>query len=458
MDSAVSLIYPLGPIAVLVDQIDFTGYRETNLFLGDFVSQFQISALPNGVRVVTCKRPIHTTTVAIFANVGARNESEAENGLSHFLEHMAFKGTPTRDAKEIAVTVERQGSQINAFTSRNTTCYFVTGLPQNAITSLDILSDVLQNSLFSAEEIAREQEVVCQEIAESQDDISDIAMTALTETAFPNQSWGRPILGPEENVRGFDTAALNAYVAKHYHANSILVTAVGDVDHDTFLAEVEARFSGLASAPTAEVEPVVYEGGLNVYTDDRFDQAQVFLAFPAPGIEDTDHARFDVLSDVLGGGMSAPLFQEVREKRGLCYSVGSGLLPQQQTSLFIIRGSTTPKNLSEFIEVSAQQIARIAAGDVDAGEFERALNTTRFQIAAREEKSLSLARSAASDLYLYGRIRSTEEVLADYEAVTLESVIEAAKELLATKPTVIVAGNADENFDYQALVNKGLGV
>ena len=421
------------------------------------MSQYQISALSNGVRVVTCKRPIHTTTVAIFANVGARNESESENGLSHFLEHMAFKGTPTRDAKEIAVTVERQGSQINAFTSRNVTCYFVTGLPQNAITSLDILSDVLQNSLFSAEEIEREQEVVCQEIAESQDDITDIAMNAMATTAFPNQPVGRPILGPEENVRGFDHDSLNAYVAKHYHANSLVVTAVGDIDHDTFLTEVEARFADLAAQPMAEVEPVKYEGGVTFYKDDRFDQAQVILAFPSPGVEAPDYARFEVLGDVLGGGMSAPLFQEVREKRGLCYSVAAGIMPQREQSLFLIRGSTTPKNLNEFIKVSAEQIARIANGDVDPGEFERALNTTRFQIAQRDEKALTLARSAAGDLFLYGRIRTVEEVLADYEAVTLESVIAAAKELLAAKTTVVVAGNAPD-YDYQALVNEGLGV
>ena len=421
------------------------------------MSQFQISALPNGLRVATCKRPIHTTTVAVFANVGARCESEAENGLSHFLEHMAFKGTPTRDAKEIAVTVERQGSQINAFTSRSVTCYFVTSLTQNALTSLDILADVLQNSVMDPEEIAREQEVVCQEIAESQDDISDIAMDAMMATAFPNQPAGRPILGPESNVRSFTREGLNAYVAKHYHANSMLVTCVGDVDHDAFVAEVETRFAGLAGDDLAENEPTEYKGGLTVYKDDRFDQAQVFLAFPAPGIESEDYARFDVLSDVLGGGMSAPLFQEVREKRGLCYSVASGTFSQEQCSLFVVRGSTTPKNLNEFIKVSAEQLARIANGDVDPGEFERALNSTRFQIAQREEKPLSLARAAAADIFLRGRVRSVDEVLANYEAITLESVIAAAKELLATNPTIVVAGNAPD-FDYKALVNEGLGV
>lgn len=421
------------------------------------MSQFNISTLASGLRVATCKRPIHTTTVAIFANVGARCESEAENGLSHFLEHMAFKGTPTRDAKEIAVSVERLGSQINAFTSRSVTAYFVTGLSQNTLTALDILSDVVQNSVMSPEEIEREQEVVCQEIAESQDDIGDIAMTAMISTAFPNQPAGRPILGPEENVRSFDRDMLNAYVAKHYHADSMLVTCVGDVDHDTFVAEVEARFASLEGQPLSKNEPVEYEGGVTVYKDDRFDQAQVFIAFPAPGVEDADYARFDILSDVLGGGMSAPLFQEVREKRGLCYSVGSGIMPQEETSLLIIKGSTTPKNLNEFIKVSAEQLARIANGDVDAGEFERALNSTRFQIAQREEKPLSLARSAAGDIFLRGKIRTVDEVLSIYEAVTLESVISAAKEVLATKPTIVVAGNAPD-YDYQALVNEGLGV
>lgn len=421
------------------------------------MSQFQISTLSNGLRVVTCRRPIHTTTVAVFANVGARCETEEENGLSHFLEHMAFKGTPTRDAKEIAVTVERQGSQINAFTSRSVTCYFVTSLAQNARTSLDILADVLQNSVMDPEEIEREQEVVCQEIAESQDDISDIAMDDMMATAFPNQPGGRPILGPEANVRAFNRDILNAYVAKHYHANSMLVTCVGDIDHDAFVAEVEARFSGMAGEALAEYEPLVYEGGLSVYQDDRFDQAQVYLSFPAPGMETADYARFDVLADVLGGGMSAPLFQEVREKRGLCYSVASGMFGQEGCSLLVIRGSTTPKNLNEFIKVSAEQLARIANGDVDPGEFERALNSTRFQIAQREEKPLSLARAAAGDIFLRGRIRSVEEVLADYEAVTLESVIAAAKELLTSVPTIVVAGNAPE-FDYKGLVNEGLGL
>lgn len=419
------------------------------------MSQFQITTLSNGVRVATRQLPTKTVLTAVFANVGARCESKEENGLSHFLEHMAFKGTPSRDAKQIVSEVELLGSSVNAFTSRGVTAYFVTGLSEYGETSLDILADVIQNSLMDPEEIAREQEVVVQEIAESNDDIDAIAFNTLVETAFPDQPTGRPILGPEENVRSFTTESLKGYVAKHYHADNLVVVAVGDVDHDEFVALSEARFSGIARGSQANVEPAVYVGGQSVYQDDRFDQAQVFIGFPAPGVEDDSYAVYDLLGDVLGGGMSSPLFHEVREKRGLCYSVGTGLIAQHEKSVLVIQGSTTPKNLNEFISVSAEQLGKIAKGEVDPADFTRAKNTVKVQVAKREEKAMSLARAAVNDLFIRGSVRDVEDVLAVYDAVTLEDVIAAAKGLLDVKMTVVVAGNAPE-IDYEALVSQGL--
>lgn len=202
----------------------------------------QITVLPNGVTVATARKPIHTVLVSVFANVGARNETEAENGISHFLEHMAFKGTTTRSPKDIVVEIERLGADINAFTSRSMTAYYVVGLPDHINPALDILSDVLKNSTLDPEEIAREQNVVVQEIHESMDDIQSIAYDALSSTAYPNQPMGRPILGPEANVRSFDHTMVADYMARHYGAEALTVIAVGNVNHETFVAEAAIRF------------------------------------------------------------------------------------------------------------------------------------------------------------------------------------------------------------------------
>lgn len=417
----------------------------------------KMSVLPNGVTVATMNTAIHTVHVSVFANVGSRFETEQENGLSHFLEHMAFKGTTTRSARDISWQIERLGSDINAFTSQNATAYFVTGLPNHISSALDILSDVLTNSVMSPDEIAREQEVVVQEIHESNDDISDIAFSAFNATAFPDQPVGRHILGSEENVRSFDNAMLSDYMNRHYHAGGLIVMAIGRVDHDEFVAEAQVKFGNIAMSETQTPVPANYVGGTAVVKDDRYDQAHLFIGFPAPGSYSDECCSFDLLSDILGSGMSSPLFQEVREKRGLCYSVGSGLSQQPDQSMFIIHGSTTADKVDEFLVTSCNELVKIAKGEIEDSDWERARNQIISHIVTRFDSTTKLARTLADDFFNLGRIQTMDEIISSYMAVTQEQVIAAANALLLTKPTIVVAGNATE-ADYETLVSEALAI
>ena len=417
----------------------------------------KMSVLPNGVTVATMNTAIHTVHVSVFANVGSRFETEQENGLSHFLEHMAFKGTTTRSARDISWQIERLGSDINAFTSQNATAYFVTGLPNHISSALDILSDVLTNSVMAPEEIAREQDVVVQEIHQYNDDIDDIAFSAFNATAFPDQPTGRHILGSEENVRSFDNAILSDYMNRHYHAGGLIVMAIGRVDHDEFVAEAQAKFGNIAMGETRTPVPATYVGGTTVVKDDRYDQAHLYIGFPAPGTYSPDIHAYDLLSDILGSGMSSPLFQEVREKRGLCYSVGAGVSQQPDHSMFLINGSTTADKVDEFLVTSCNELVKIAKGEIEDSDWERARNQIINQVVTRFDSTTRLARTLADDFFNLGRIQTMDEIIASYMEVTREQIIASANALLLTKPTIVVAGNAAD-ADYEALVTKALTI
>jgi predicted Zn-dependent peptidase len=416
----------------------------------------EITTLANGLRVATVKRPIHTVMVSVFNRVGSRSETEAENGISHFLEHMAFKGTTSRNTKQISLEVEYLGAAPNAFTSSNMTAYYVMGLPDHIVPALDILSDVLKNSTFPAEELKREQGVVVEEINESNDDIHDIAYEAMVRTAYPNQPLGRPILGPKENVRGFDKAALDAYMDKHYHANNMIVLAVGAVDHAEFLAEVTKRFSDVEGKTVIPSVPSNYVGGETVVQDSRFEQAHLYVGLPAPGNYDANFAAYDLLSDVLGSGMSSPLFQNVREKRGLCYSVSCGMSPQADGSIFLIGGSAAAENVDEFLTVAVGELKKVANGELDDTDLTRAKNQVVRQIVMRSEATRSVGIQAATDMFFNdGNVITMGETVQKYTSLTKDDIIAAAKQLVTGKTTVVVAGNAAPK-DYTSLVAAAL--
>jgi predicted Zn-dependent peptidase len=412
------------------------------------VHSHRISTRPNGLTVVTVSRPFQTAFVGVFNCVGARNETEAENGISHFLEHMAFKGTTSRSPKDIVFEVEKLGSDINAFTSKNMTAYHIAGLPQHVGRSLDILADIMLNPTMPLDEIAREKEVVIEEIHESEDNIHDIAMNALMATAFPNQPGGREVLGTIENVESFTRDILLDYMHRHYHANNMIIVGVGPLDHDEFVTMVAERFDALEGRQKIQPEPIKYVGGQTVIRDERFDQTHVFIGYQAPGAYDKNFARYEMLSEVLGTGMSSPLFQTVREEKALCYSIQSGTMQGRETSLFIIAGSCSPEKLDPFINTSYGELVKIANGELSDDDFNRARNQSRIQKLSILDKPMLLACQIVEGIfYNDGVLISPEESIAIYEAVTKEDIIAAAKALIATQSTVVVVGNAEEK-DY----------
>ncbi len=416
---------------------------------------FQTTTLANGIRVATAKIPTRTVLTSVFTNVGSRFETKEENGLSHFLEHMAFKGTETRDAKTLSQTVEVLGADFNAFTSQHTTAYLVTSLSKHLNVSVEILADIMRNSAYDQTELEKEREVVTQEIHQYDDDIHSVAWYAFLETAYPDQPLGRSILGPVENVQGFTRDMVKSYFDRHYHAGEMAIVAVGDVDHDQFVEIVGWYFGTMETGEKNTHEPANYKGGVKVISDSRFDQAHVHVGFGAPGELDPRYPTYVLLSNLLGGGMSSPLFQEVRENRGLCYAIGSAIDPSAEHSLFVIHGNTTPENLNELLKVSAQELKKIADRHIDPVDFERAVNSVMFSLASRDEKAMRMIQYAARDIFRTGRIEHTDDVMARYQAVTIEDVIEAANELLTTPITVCIAGNV-EDVDYAAVFKEGL--
>ncbi len=401
----------------------------------------EFATLPNGIIVATAHKDINTMNVTVAVNVGARFETQRENGLSHFLEHMAFKGTETRGPKDIALEIETLGADINAFTSRTMTAYHVTGLNSHVTAALDILSDVLKNSTLPLEEIAREKEVVIQEIHESQDDINDIAYNAFSRTAYPNQSIGRPILGDAENVRSFDQELIREYMKKYYHAGSMMVIGVGDINHSEFVALVSERFGDLANLGENTFETAEYVGGTTLVSDERYDQAHILLGFPAPSPYSDDFPRFKLLSDVLGSGMSSPLFQEVREKRGMAYSIGSGMMRQSDHSVLVVQSATTAMHIESCLEITCQEIMKIANGEIQDSDWSRARNQVFLQLAHRSDKVSGIAPLIATEMFTLNKVISINDLYEQYTSVTKEDVIRAAKELILTVPSIAIAGN-----------------
>jgi predicted Zn-dependent peptidase len=402
----------------------------------------QVTVLPNGLTVATAKRPSQTVVTSVIVQVGGRFETESETGMSHFLEHMAFKGTPTRSPKDITLDVEILGADINASTGKNATSYYITGLPEHIGISLDLLADVLRNSIFPENEIVSEKNVVCEEISESNDSINDVAEDALSDIAYPNQPMGRPILGSADNVNSFTRDMIVDYVGRFYKAGSMVVVGAGAVEHEAFVQAVIARFGDLPASERPKPVPAAYVGGEKRNIDTTYDQAHVYVGLPAPGRWEEDHAAYAVLCDILGTGMSAPLFQEVREKAALCYSVGSFLMNNDDSSLFIIGGSTNSEKVENFINASCAELTKIANGEIEESAWFRAQNQIRRQLSQCSDSLMMKASFLSTQIFGLGRVRSIAEIKDTYTRVTKEQVIAAARTLISSNPSVVVAGNA----------------
>src|SRR6267378_1421512 len=300
----------------------------------------EVTRLPSGLTIVTDAMPhLQTASLGVWVGSGSRDERPDEHGMAHFFEHMAFKGTRRRTARQIAEEIEAVGGDLNAATSIESTAYYARVLKADVPLALDVLSDILSEPAFDPEELKREQGVIIQEIGAAEDAPDDVVFDKLQETAFPGQPIGRSILGTRESVRSFDRRKLAAYLTRNYRAPDMVVAAAGAVDHQAVVDEVERRFASFAGPAAPVPEPARFIGGSHI---EARDLEQVHVALAMPGVPQCDPSLFSlqVFTSVLGGGMSSRLFQEVREIRGLCYAIYAFHAPYSDTGMFGLYAGT----------------------------------------------------------------------------------------------------------------------
>ncbi len=413
----------------------------------------RVTALPNGFRVATDRmESVETASLGVWAGVGTRNEPAEHNGVAHLLEHMAFKGTRRRSARDIVVEIEDVGGFLNAYTGREQTAYYAQVLADDAPLVVDILADILQNSIFDAEELARERAVVLQEIGQAEDTPDDIVFDHFQETAFPNQAMGRPVLGRVEIVRDLPRDVVAGYMASRYRAGQMVLAASGRVDHDALVEIAEKLFSGLPAGAVPASEQALYRGG-----DGRFarelEQVHLVLGFPGVTYSDPDYYVAAVLSQLVGGGMSSRLFQEIREKRGLVYSIHSFASSYADGGIFGIYAGTGEKEVTELLPVVCDELSKMP-GDLTEREVERAKAQLRAATLMSREKPSARCEQLASQLLIYGRPIPPAEAVARIDAVTIDDLARLARRLMQSPPTLTSMGPIGRVMEYDALTRR----
>ncbi|MEM6676568.1 MAG: pitrilysin family protein [Pseudomonadota bacterium] len=398
-----------------------------------------LSTLANGFRVVTERiEGIHSACIGVWIEAGARHEGPAENGVAHFLEHMAFKGTGRRSARAIAEEIEDVGGYLNAYTSRERTAFYARVMGQDVPRALDIIADILLDPALDGAELELERGVILSEIGLAHDTPDDIIFDWLQETAFPDHALGRPILGSAEAVRGYDREALAGFIGRHYTPGRMILSAAGDVDHEAVLALAEQLFGKMQPAATEAEVPAQFRGGERRVERD-FEQAHFCLGLAAPGYRDGQHYAAQIAATALGGGMSSRLFQEAREKRGLCYTIFAQAGSYAETGLLTIYAGTSAEALGGLITLTAEELTR-AAGDLAAEEIARARAQVRASLVMGVEGASARAERLASSVAIWGRPVPLEETLEKIEAVTVDHARAAVAGFLAQPPALALYG------------------
>jgi predicted Zn-dependent peptidase len=402
----------------------------------------RVTTLPSGLIVVT-ERMDRVETVSLGADVasGTRNEEASQNGVSHFLEHMAFKGTEKRNAAEIAEAVENVGGHINAYTAREQTAYYVKMLKEDLALGADIIGDILTHSAFAPDEVERERGVILQEIGQANDTPDDIIFDHFQEAAYPSQPMGRPVLGTEEIIRNLKRQDIAGYMHSHYAAKNVVVAATGNLEHDRVVDLVAANFADLRTDMPHDAAPGRYDGGEFREARD-LDQVHIVLGFPGVGYGDPDYYPVLLLSTLLGGGMSSRLFQEIREKRGLVYSIYSFAAPYMDGGLFGIYAGTGEDEAAELVPVTLEELHRVQR-DATEMEVRRARTQTKASLLMSLESTGSRCEQLARQFQVFGRLIPTAETVAKIDAVTVDDVRRAAARIFRGRPTLAAMGPAE---------------
>lgn len=405
----------------------------------------RLTRLDNGVTVVTLAMPgLETAAVSLSADVGARNETATENGLAHLFEHMVFKGTSRRPARAIAEAIEDVGGALNAWTSRDTTCFHARVLAGDVPLAIDLIADLVTDASFAESDLALEREVVLSEIGEALDTPDDLVFDHLQATAFPDQSLGRPILGTADSLAGLDTAALGRWRSSHYRGAGLFLAAAGKVDHDAIVAQAAQRLGGLPAGRPGPIQPARWAGGTRADSQ-RNAQMHIALGFPGFGPQDPRHDAARLFAMALGGGMSSRLFQELREARGLAYSVSASHGLHADTGLLTLYAATRPADGARALGL-AREIAEAAARDLTPAELGRAVAQLKASTLMSLEGCAGQADWLGGSLITYGRVIPPAEIIASLESVPLEAVRAAGAAMLSGPSALALVGPRAERL------------
>lgn len=392
----------------------------------------QLHTLPNGMRVVTEHMPgLQSASIGVWVSAGGRHETVQQNGIAHFLEHMAFKGTTTRSALQIAEQIEDVGGYINAYTSRETTAYYVRVLNNDVPLAVNILSDILRNSVFDPREIEVERGVILQEIGQTLDTPDDIIFDWLQETAYPDQSIGRSILGPADNIKRFDRDDLTSFVSAQYQPQRMILAAAGGIDHDALLSLATQAFQDLSPDVTPQLETIAKFSRGEYRNEKTLEQAHFALAFESPSYKSDDIYTAQVYSIALGGGMSSRLFQEAREKRGLCYSIFAQTGAYVDTGMTTIYAGTAGDQIAGLSRLTIDEFKR-AADDMTQAEVDRARAQMKAGMLMGLESASNRAERLARMVQVWGYVPDLSEAVEKIDAVDLTSAKAYAEQVATT--------------------------
>jgi predicted Zn-dependent peptidase len=415
--------------------------------------QVSITTLPSGLTVLTERMDrVETISFGAYIGAGTRHEMAAENGVAHFLEHMAFKGTASRSAIDIAEAIENVGGHINAYTSREQTAYYVKLLKEDLGLGVDIIGDILCHSSFEPEELERERGVILQEIGQANDTPDDIVFDHFQSAAYPSQPMGRPVLGTEAIIRGMKREALPGFMGAHYTPENMVISACGNLEHQQVVDLVARHFADLPNSERMAPMPADYTGG--EYREARdLDQAHIVLGFSAPGYGEPDYYPAMLLSTLLGGGMSSRLFQEIREKRGLVYSIYSFTAPAQDGGLFGIYAGTGESEAAELMPVTLEELAKVQH-HISEAELNRARAQLKAGLLMSLESTGSRCEQLARQWQIFGRIIPAAETVQKIEAVTQADIRAAAAKIFRQRPTLATIGPIAQVPKLSAIIDR----
>ncbi|HEX3952030.1 MAG TPA: pitrilysin family protein [Stellaceae bacterium] len=410
----------------------------------------RLATLSNGLRIVTDHvETVDTASLGLWVDVGTRHEAPSVNGAAHFLEHMAFKGTERRSARDIAEEIEAVGGHLNAYTSRESTAYYAKVLKEDLTLALDILSDILLHSSFDPTEFERERTVILQEIGQANDTPDDIIFDHFQECAFPNQAMGRPVLGSPEIIRGLSREAVIAYLRDHYGASRMVLSVSGNFDHDRVVDLADKLLSEMPAERAVMTEDAHYVGG--EHRQDRdLEQLHLVVGFPGLPLGSPDYYAASVLSTAFGGGMSSRLFQEIREKRGLVYTIHSFAHGFRDGGLFGIYAGTGEAEAAELVPVLCDETVKLADG-LSEGELARAKAQMKAGLLMSLESTGARCEQMAQHMLIHGTPFDPADMVRRIEAVDDTAIRRVVAQWRTAQPTLAALGPVGQLEDFERL-------